>query len=315
VVGAHVDHLGHGEGTSSLARESEKGQIHYGADDNASGVAGLLGIAQALTEAKGKGELRLQRDVIFAAWSGEELGLLGSNHFVRTANGTGPEPTVLTPGITAYLNMDMIGRMQRSVILQGVGSSSVWIREIERFAAPLDLAVTLQQDSYLPTDATSFYLKGVPILSAFTGAHAEYHTPRDTVEKINAEGAAKISRFMAAVTQSLATRTDPPDYIAATKPPTTVGRVAIRAYLGTIPDYTSSDTVGVKLSGVVKGGPADQAGLLGGDTIIEIAGRKIENIYDYTYALDGLKVGIPVEMRVVRQGQPTILKVTPGSRE
>ena len=241
VVGAHVDHLGRGEGTSSLAREGEKGQIHYGADDNASGVAGLLEIAQTLTEAKGKGELRLQRDVIFAAWSGEELGLLGSNHFVRTINGNGTEATVLTPGIAAYLNMDMIGRMKDAVVLQGVGSSSIWIREIERLASPLNLAVTLQPDSYLPTDATAFYLKGVPILSAFTGAHAEYHTPRDTVEKINEEGAAKISRFMVALTQSLATRTDPPDYVAATKPPTTVGRVAVRAYLGTIPDYTPSD--------------------------------------------------------------------------
>jgi Tol biopolymer transport system component/Zn-dependent M28 family amino/carboxypeptidase len=315
VVGAHVDHLGRGEGTSSLAREEEKGQIHYGADDNASGVAGLLEIAQALTEAKGKGELRLQRDVIFAAWSGEELGLLGSNHFVRTVNGVGPEPSVLTPGISAYLNMDMIGRMKNAVVFQGVGSSSFWLREVERLAAPLDLAVTLQQDSYLPTDATAFYLKGVPILSAFTGAHAEYHTPRDTVEKINSEGTAKIARFMAALTQSLATRGEPPDYVAATKPPTSVGRVAVRAYLGTIPDYTPGDTVGVKIAGVVKGGPADQAGIVGGDTIIEIAGRKIENIYDYTYALDGLKIGVPVETRIIRQGQPMILKLVPASRE
>jgi len=314
-IGAHVDHLGHGEGTSSLAREGEKGQIHYGADDNASGVAGLLEIAQSLTEAKAKSELRLQRDVVFAAWSGEELGLLGSNHYVRTINGSGTEPRVLTPGIAAYLNMDMIGRLKEAVIVQGVGSSSIWPREIERLAAPLDLAVTLQQDSYLPTDATSFYLKGVPILSAFTGAHAEYHTPRDTADKINGDGAATIARFMLAVARSVATRTDPPDYVAATKPPSTVGRVAIRAYLGTIPDYTSSDISGVKISGVVKGGPADQAGIIGGDTIVEVAGRKIENIYDYTYALDGLKVGMPVEVRVVRQSQPMILKVTPGSRE
>ena len=315
VIGAHVDHLGRGEGTSSLARDGEKGQIHYGADDNASGVAGLLAIAQALTEAKAKGELRLQRDVVFAAWSGEELGLLGSNHFVRTVNGSGPEPTVLTPGIAAYLNMDMIGRMKGAVVLQGVGSSSIWPREIERLAAPLDLAVTLQQDSYLPTDATSFYLKGVPILSAFTGAHADYHTPRDTAEKINGAGAAKIARFMAAVARSVATRAGPPDYVAAATSPTTVGRVAVRAYLGTIPDYTPSDTLGVRVSGVVRGGPADHAGIIGGDTIVEVAGRKIENIYDYTYALDGLKIGVPVEMRVVRQGQPMILKVTPGSRE
>lgn len=315
VVGAHVDHLGRGEGTSSLAREEEKGQVHYGADDNASGVAGLLEIAQALTEAKGKGELRLQRDVIFAAWSGEELGLLGSNHFVRTLSGSGAESAVLTPSISAYLNMDMIGRLKNAVVLQGVGSSSLWVREVERLAAPLDLAVTLQQDSYLPTDATAFYLKGVPILSAFTGAHDEYHTPRDTTEKINGEGAAKISRFMAALAQSLATRADPPDYVAATKPPTTVGRVAVRAYLGTIPDYTPGDTIGVKIAGVVKGGPADLAGMTGGDTIIEMAGRKIENIYDYTYALDGLKIGVPAEVRVVRQGQPIILKIIPRSRE
>jgi len=315
VIGAHVDHLGRGEGTSSLARDGEKGQIHYGADDNASGVAGLLEIAQTLTQAKAKGELRLQRDVVFAAWSGEELGLLGSSHFVRTVNGSGPEPTALTPGIAAYLNMDMIGRMKDAVVLQGVGSSSVWLPEIERLAVPLDLPVTLQQDSYLPTDATSFYLKGVPVLSAFTGAHADYHTPRDTAEKINGEGATKIARFMAAVARSVATRTEPPDYVAATKPPTTIGRVAVRAYLGTIPDYTPSDTVGVKIAGVVKGGPADQAGIVGGDTIAEIAGRKIENIYDYTYALDGLKIGVPVEMRVIRQERPMILKVTPGSRE
>lgn len=315
VIGAHVDHLGRGEGTSSLAKEGEKGEIHYGADDNASGVAGLLEIAQSLTEAKAKGELRLQRDVVFAAWSGEELGLLGSSHYVRTVNGTGAEPTVLTPGIATYLNMDMIGRMKDTVILQGIGSSSIWLREIERLAAPLDLAVTLQQESYLPTDATSFYLKGVPILSAFTGAHAEYHTPRDTADKINGDGAATITRFMLAVARALGTRTDPPDYVAATKPPTTVGRVAVRAYLGTIPDYTGGDGVGVTVAGVVKGGPADQAGLIGGDTIVELAGRKIENIYDYTYALDGLKVGVPVDVRVMRQGQPTILKVTPGSRE
>lgn len=315
VVGAHVDHLGRGEGAGSLAREEEKGQIHYGADDNASGVAGMLEIAQALSEAKAKGELRLQRDIIFAAWSGEEEGLLGSSHFVRTFGGGKTEPTTLTPGIAVYLNMDMIGRLNKAVVLQGVGSSSVWLREIERAAASLGLSVSPQNESYLPTDSTSFYLKGVPTVNAFTGAHAEYHTPRDTVDKVNYEGAATIARMMAVLTRSLAARADAPDYVATTKPPSSVGRVDLRAYFGTIPDYTLSDVVGVKLSGVVKGGPADQAGVQGGDVIVELAGKKIENIYDYTYALDGLKVGVPVDLTILRRNQRLKLRVTPGSRE
>jgi Tol biopolymer transport system component len=315
MVGAHVDHLGRGEGVNSLAREDEKGQIHFGADDNASGVAGMLEIAQALTEAKAKGQLRLQRDVLFAAWSGEEVGLLGSSHFARTFGGGPTEPASLSPAITAYLNLDMIGRLDKSVSLQGVGSSSLWPGEIERFVVATGLNVSLQKDSYLPTDSTSFYLKQVPTLNAFTGAHVDYHTPRDTIEKINYEGAAKITRLMAALTHSLATRLDTPDYVAMTQPPTTIGRVNLRAYLGTIPDYTQSEMAGVKLTGVAKGGPAEQAGAQTGDIIIELAGRKVENIYDYTYALDGLKIGTPVEMRVLRNGKPLILKVTPGTRE
>ena len=325
LVGAHVDHLGRGVGAGSLAREEEKGQVHFGADDNASGVAGMLEIAQALTEAKGKGQLSLQRDVLFAAWSGEEVGLLGSSHFARTFGAGGPggpppgdgsrESTTLSPALTAYLNMDMIGRFDKSVSLQGVGSSSIWPGEIERFAAALGLSVSLQPDSYLPTDSTSFYLKQVPSLNAFTGAHADYHTPRDTVEKINFAGAAKITRLMAALTRSLATRTETPDYVAMTRPPTTVGRVNLRAYLGTIPDYTQSEVSGVKLTGVAKGGPAEQAGVQTGDVIVELAGQKVENIYDYTYALDGLKSGTEVELRVMRDGQPVTVKVTPGSRE
>jgi len=315
MVGAHVDHLGHGEGAGSLAREDEKGQVHVGADDNASGVGGMLEIAQALTEAKAKGQLQLQRDVLFAAWSGEEVGLLGSSYFTRTF-GSGPIASAsLSPMIIAYLNLDMVGRLDKSVSLQGVGSSSIWLGEIERFAAALGLSVSLQKDSYLPTDSTSFYLKQVPTLNAFTGAHADYHTPRDTPEKINYEGAAKIARLMAALTRSLATRTDTPDYVAMTQPPTTVGRVNLRAYLGTIPDYTQSEVSGVKLTGVAKGGPAEQAGVQTGDIIIELAGRRVENIYDYTYALDGLKIGTAVELRVLRDGKPVIFKVTPGSRE
>ncbi len=315
VVGAHVDHLGHGIGASSLAREEEKGHIHFGADDNASGVAGMLEIAQYLIDLKARGQLRLKHDIVFAAWSGEEMGLLGSSYFTRTLGGQAIEPASLRPAIAACLNMDMIGRLDKSLIVQGLGSSSVWPTLLERANALVGLPITVQNDSYLPTDATSFYLKEVPILNAFTGAHADYHTPRDTAEKLNYAGAEKITRLFASVAIFLATQTEALDYRKMEQPAAAVGRVGVRAYLGTIPDYAQSDVTGVKLSGVVKGGPAEKAGVQGGDIVVELAGKKIENIYDYTYALDGLKIGAPVELSVLRGEQRVTLTVTPGSRE
>ncbi len=315
IIGAHVDHLGRGDGASSLERENEKGQIHYGADDNASGVAGLLEIAQYLAALQAKGQLRLRRDIFFAAWSGEELGLLGSSYFTRTFGGERKERTSLRSAVAAYLNMDMIGRLDKNLIVQGVGSSSVWLNMLDRCNASIGLSITTQNESYLPTDATSFYLKEAPILNAFTGAHADYHTPRDTADKLNYDGAEKITRLFAAIATTLATQADTPDYHRMEKPASAIGQVGIRAYLGTIPDYSQSEVAGVKLSGVAKNGPAEKAGVRGGDVVVEVAGRKIENIYDYTYALDGLKIGAPVEMVVQREGWRVTLTVIPGTRE
>jgi len=199
------------------------------------------------------------------------------------------------------------------LILQGIGSSSVWRGEIERRNAPVGLPLTLQDDSYLPTDASSFYLRGVPILSAFTGAHSEYHTPRDTPERLNYEGAVQVSRFMGLVAQGLAAAESPPDYIQqSVKQKTTSGR--LRAYLGTIPDY-AEEVKGVMLSGVSKDGPADKGGVKSRDVIVELAGKKIENIYDYTHAIEALKIGETVNMAVIRNGERVLLEVTPESRE
>lgn len=315
VVGAHIDHLGRGAGAGSLARDYEKDRIHYGADDNASGVAGLFEIAQLLAQRKADGQLPAKRDILFAAWSGEELGLLGSTQFVKTYQGI-PEAEPLWPAIAAYVNMDMIGRLTGPVVLGGIGSSPIWPDAIEVWANTVDgFQFTTQDDSYLPTDATSFFVRGVPFLNAFTGAHSEYHTPRDTPEKINYEGAARIAQFMAAAAEDLASRAEPPAYTPAPKPREALSGAGLRAYLGTIPDYSQDDGNGVKLAGVVEGGPAAAAGLQGGDIVVEFAGKKIENIYDYTYALEAVKIGEPVDI-VVRRGEERLtMKVTPGARE
>ena len=315
IIGAHLDHIGTGVEHDSRASGNDRGRIHPGADDNASGVAALLEIAQYLMERQRQGKLSLKRDILFAAWSGEELGRLGSSHFVDVYQGKGGIEQGLTPPVAAYLNMDMVGRLDRHLFLQGTGSSPVWSGEIERRNAPVGLSVQTRQDSYLPTDAMSFYLQGVPILSAFTGTHSDYNTPRDTADRINYEGTAKIAQLMALLTRSLAMRDQPPEYRETEKPISKASRANLRAYLGTIPEYAESDLKGVQLNGVAKGGPAEKAGLRRGDLIVGVAGRTIENIYDYTYALNALKVDQPVKILVERDGQPAGFLVTPASRE
>jgi len=312
-IGAHVDHLGDGSGGGSLARDDEKGKIHYGADDNASGVSGLLEIAQYLVEQKKAGRWKPVRDVIFAAWSGEELGLLGSNHFVNQIGGEAEQDDISSQ-ICGYLNMDMIGRFQKNVVLQGLGSSDWWRGEIEKRNAPVGLSIVTQNDAYLPTDATSFYLKKVPVLSAFTGSHSEYHSPRDTPDLIDYEHMRQIVQFMGLMARSLSQAKDAPGYKSMAAP-VNRGRAVMRAYLGTIPDYAQSDSPGVPLSGVAKGGPAEIAGVRGGDIIVGLAGKKIENIYDYTYAIEAIKVGEETEIKVKRDGKVLTLRIMPGSRE
>ena len=317
IIGAHMDHLGKGLGGNSLARQDEQGLIHYGADDNASGTAGMLEVAQYLADQEAGGQLNQQRDVLFAAWSGEELGILGSQSFVAWLAGDGetPRSRPLENKISAYLNMDMIGRLREHVALQGVGSSSVWKREIEQRNVVAGLPITTSDDSYLPTDATAFFLAGVPSLTAFTGSHEDYHSPRDTADKINYEGVEKISRLIALIARSLATSVETPDYVEQKKPDGEGATRGLRVYLGTIPDYVQGDIKGVKLSGVTKSGPAHRAGARTGDVIVELAGRAIENIYDYTYAIDALKIGEKTVMVVLRDGVRMDLTVIPGSRE
>ncbi len=339
VVGAHIDHLGTGKG-GSLAREDEIGGTHRGADDNASGVASVLEIAQYLANEQANGKLNLKRDVLIAAWSGEELGLRGSQAFaddfadlypgrvqahphgsIPTSNAADEaaaahaahgSPASLYPQVAACINLDMVGRLREQLVLQGLGSSPYWTGAIERRNAVVKLALTLQSDCHLPTDASTFFLHGVPILSAFTGSHSEYHTPRDIPELLNYEGAAQIARLMALITRDLVQAESAPEYQEQAAQPEM--RANLTAYLGTVPDYAKGDIKGVALGGVTKGAPAEKAGMRSGDIIVELAGKKIENIYDYTFAIEALKVGEAIKAKVKRGEEIIELDVVPASR-
>ncbi len=305
-IGAHYDHLGHGIANSSLAHKGEEGKIHFGADDNASGIAAMLEIAEAMVA----DPTPRKRGIIFAAWSGEELGLLGSAAFCD-------KPPVPLSRVAAYLNMDMVGRVRdNKLTVQGVGSSKDWRGLIERKNVAAGFSLALSDDPYLPTDATSFYVKQTPTLNFFSGAHDDYHRPTDTADKINYADLVRVTQFVRSVALDLASPPARPAYskVERTGGPEG-GRETLRAYLGTIPDYATEGIVGVKLSGVREGGPADKAGLKAGDVLIEFGGQKIANIYDYTYALDAAKIGEALKVVVQREGKMVTLTVIPEARK
>ena len=210
----------------------------------------------------------------------------------------------------------MVGRLRNNKLtLQGVGSSSAWKPMIERRNIVAGFDLTLQQDPYLPTDTTSFYPKGIPVLAWFTGSHEEYHRPADDTGTLNFEGLDRITKFAVSMVRDLAKGGKRPDYVKVEKSDQGGSRDAIRVYLGTIPNYASEDIEGVLLSGVRGGAPADKAGLKAGDIIVQFGGKKITNIYDYTYALDAVKVGKQVEIEVLRKGERVKLFATPVSRK
>src|SRR6185312_15024257 len=171
LIGAHGDHLGRGEMGRTLARGDERGQIHPGADDNASGVSGVLMMAEHLRALQKAGKLpHLKQNIIFAVWTGEEIGMLGSSHFANLPR---------KEKITANINMDMIGRLREKLIIQGVGSGKEWKEILSKQALKSSIPIAMQDDPYVPSDSMEFYTKGIPAITFFTGGHPEYHTPRD----------------------------------------------------------------------------------------------------------------------------------------
>jgi hypothetical protein len=218
--------------------------------------------------------------------------------------------------IVACINFDMVGRLRdNKLMLQGVGSSTAWRRFVEKRNVAAGFNLVLQDDPYLPTDVTAFYPRGMPVVSFFTGSHEDYHRPTDTAEKVNYDGLERIAKFARSLVLDVANAPQRPDYVkVAASDKGTGSRENLRAYLGTIPDY-ATEVQGVKLSGVRGGSPAEKAGLQGGDIIVEFAGQKIANIYDYTYALDAVKIGQTIEIVVMRGGQRVSLKATPETRK
>jgi Zn-dependent M28 family amino/carboxypeptidase len=300
-LGAHYDHLGHGRNGNSLARKEEAGQIHFGADDNASGTSAVLAVGEALSK------LPRRRNILLDFWSGEELGLIGSGAFAA-------KPPVPVDQIAAYLNFDMVGRMQDNKLnAQAVGTSPIWAKVLEQANVTAGFDLQLQQDPYLPTDVASFNQAGVPSLNFFTGSHSDYHRPTDTADKINYEDLDRIVSFATGIAKKLVDMDQSPEFVKVDQPSQGGGRAGIRVFTGTIPDYTS-EVKGLLLGGVVGGGPAEKAGLQKGDVIVELAGQSIANVYDYTYALELLKIGEPVKVVYQRDNKRVETTLTPAAR-
>jgi aminopeptidase YwaD len=301
IIGAHYDHLGRGgEGSGSLSPTS--GDIHHGADDNASGTAGVIELARLFTAQNPKPK----RTIVFMAFGGEEEGLLGSNYYVN-------HPLLPLANTVAMINMDMIGRMKdRRLVIGGVGTAKEW-RDIMTADTDKPFQLTLNEDGFGPSDHSSFYAKQIPVLFFWTGTHNDYHKPSDTFEKINYDDEALILKMVARIVNQLDTADKRLTYTTAKSDaaPRTGG---FRVYLGTIPNYADSND-GLLIDGVRDDSPAAKAGLKAGDRIVKIGIREIKNVYDYTAALGEMKAGEEYVVEVVRGTEKLSLKLKPETRK
>lgn len=288
VMGAHYDHLGYGgPGSGSLA--PDKNEIHNGADDNASGTATVIEMARRMSEYK----KILKRNVLVMAYSGEEMGLLGSAHYTK-------HPTLPLADAVTMFNFDMVGRMKENTFtVQGTGTSTNWESMLKRHNADSTFHLKFVKDGYGPSDHSSFYGANVPVLFFFTGLHDDYHRPSDDADKINIEGMNGLVGYATKLAVEIDTTSARPDYIKTQSQEQGVSRQGFRVYVGTIPDY-SEDANGMMLAGVRENSPAAKAGLLKGDVLIKFGKHDIKNVYDYTYALQEYKPGDVIEVTVMR---------------
>ncbi|MCX6147095.1 MAG: M28 family peptidase [Candidatus Kapabacteria bacterium] len=304
LIGGHYDHLGKGE-TSSLSDDEHKNFIHNGADDNASGTSAVLELAEYFANLKKDKPELFTKNVIFGWWSGEELGLVGSEAFCD-------KPSIDIKKIKAYFNFDMVGMLKENKLsAQGLGSSPGWKKILEKKNIVAGFDLKMQDDPYLPTDAMAFYKKGVPVIAFFTGLHEYYHRYNDDIENLNFEGMGKITKFAANVITEVMKTDSNLAYASVAMSSNQASAKSFGVALGTIPDYTA-DVEGMKLSGVRTGGAAEKAGIKGGDIIIKLAGKDIKNIYDYTNMLSELKAGEKYKITIIRDKVNMELEIIPA---
>ncbi|HEY4240285.1 MAG TPA: M20/M25/M40 family metallo-hydrolase [Kofleriaceae bacterium] len=300
VIGAHVDHLGRG-GPNAL--DPGVDAVHNGADDNASGVAAMLEVARLLSADRTK----LQRDIYFVAFSGEEMGDLGSDYFVK-------HPVTKTP-IVAMLNMDMVGRMKMNKLyVNGAESAKEWRALVEPACQSARVDCSIGGSGYGPSDHMSFYVAGIPVLFFFTGSHNDYHTATDDTDKINAIGGARVAQICAEVARAAAAA--PSFSFVKTAPEMPFGGDIPRrgASLGTVPSYDEDPArpKGMVLSDVIPGGPAATAGLKAGDRIVQIDTHEVGNASDLMFVLTAAKPGQECKITFVRDGKTQTVTATFG---
>lgn len=303
VIGGHFDHLGYG-GPNSMYRGKEK-LVHYGADDNASGTAGVMEVAQKLASEKGK----LKRSFLFLCFTGEEEGLIGSSYFVKSDE-------FKKYNVVAMINMDMVGRLKDDkLILSGTGTSPYWVPEFESLNKKYNFKASYNPDGFGPSDHSSFYGKDLPVLMFFTDLHSDYHKPADTYDKINTAGEEKVLKLVYDMSMDLSTRAVKPEFtkVVAKDDDKKSERKSVRVYVGTVPDFSYSDA-GYKISGVQAGSPAEKAGIMAGDIMVKFGDAVINNLYDYTAALGNYKPGQEVEVVVKRGTEEITVKVLLGTK-
>ena len=305
MIGAHIDHLGYGNRGGTRARGEEADEIHFGADDNASGVAAMMELAQHFAAQKARGALMLKRDLLFAGWSGEELGLHGSSHYVEQARKKG----ALYPRVAAYLNLDMVGRLKKEGLnVQGTGSSGAWEGVLDRIDNPEQLGILRSPSPHLPTDTTPLYKAGVPVLSIFTGLHEDYHTPRDTIETLNFTGLHKVTDYVRNLTVEIARLKGAPGYVEVER---TRKRNAPRVRLGIQFEAVEE---GLRVTRVQEGSAAAQSGLQNSDILRQLDGMDLANTNDLTAVLRRLEPGKEYPLAVGRRGKDLKLRIVPERR-
>jgi hypothetical protein len=305
VVGAHYDHLGMGGPGSGALDRDVKDQVHNGADDNASGTAALIHIASRLSANPPS------RTIVFIAFSGEELGLLGSAYYVK-------HPLYPLTSTFAMVNLDMVGRLRnKRLIVYGVETAKEFPALLDSLNWYAGFDLKAQGDGYGPSDQQSFFIAKRPVLHLFTDLHEDYHRATDDWDKINADGLLRVADYTTGIVRALGDRNQPLTFVDAAPPSPHAGAAAVTsgygAYLGTIPDMTDNPG-GVRLSGVRAGSPAEKAGLTEGDVLVKIGDMEVADLQGMTDALRSHKAGDVVVIEYLRQGSRKSATVTLGVR-